>query len=78
MPMMNLAEQVAQKIRALPDHKQQEVLKSIESFIERTVRDAPRKYTGATWANAVKRETTDELRPNIWRFTIVPRDDRSE
>lgn len=73
MSTSKLAEQVAEKIKSLPSDKQQEILKSLESFVADATREMPRKYTGATWANAATINESDEQRPNVWRFTAVPR-----
>jgi hypothetical protein len=70
-----LAEEVAEKIRSLPSEKQQEVLKSIESFVADATRDTPRKYTGSAWANAFTEGDAEEQRPNVWRFTAGSRPD---
>jgi hypothetical protein len=68
-----LAEQVAEKIKSLPSDKQQEVLKSLESFVADATREMPRKYTGLAWANALPESNSDEQRPNVWRFTAGAR-----
>ena len=73
MSTSKLAEQVAEKIKSLPSDKQQEILKSLESFVAEATREMPRKYTGAAWAKAVAIDDGDEHRPNVWRFTAGPR-----
>ncbi|MDZ4858728.1 MAG: hypothetical protein SGI88_07070 [Candidatus Hydrogenedentes bacterium] len=72
MSTPNLAEQVAQKIRSLPSDKQQEVLKSIELIVAEATRVTPQKFAGAAWAASTSSET-DELRPDVWRFTAGTR-----
>ncbi len=73
MATPNLAEQVAQKIKSLPSDKQQEVLKSIESIVAEATRVAPQKYAGTGWSQSASSEDSDELRPNVWRFTAGTR-----
>ena len=72
MTTLKLAEQVAEKIKALPNDKRQEVLKSIESFVAEATRDLPRKYAGVSWNAALAAQEMEEPRPNVWRFTTVP------
>lgn len=73
MSTSKLAEQVAEKLKSLPSDKQQEIMKSLESFVADATREMPRKYTGAAWANAIAVDEADEHRPNVWRFTAGPR-----
>lgn len=70
-----LAEQVAEKIKSLPSEKQQEVLKSIETFVADATREMPRKYTGSAWSASLDHGEGEEQRPNVWRFTAGPRPD---
>ena len=69
MTTLTLAEQVAERIKALPNDKRQEVLKSIETFVAEATREMPRKYAGATWSDALANQEFEEPRPNVWRFT---------
>jgi hypothetical protein len=74
--MMTIEEAVAEKLRALPPEKKQEVLDFVEFLVQRSTVKPPRQSVEGLWADLgvhITEEDIAEARREMWGN--FPRDD---